>query len=81
MLNDNGERVEDHENMCGIVKQYFAGVIAGDIGETNTAQSNSPRSISRDQNEKLIEEVSFEEFTIAIKQMHPDKASGPDGLM
>lgn len=29
---------------------------------------------------KLVEDVSFEEFTEAVHQMHPDKASGPDGL-
>ncbi|KAL8117764.1 hypothetical protein AgCh_015597 [Apium graveolens] len=28
----------------------------------------------------LTAEFSFEEFTLAIKQMHPDKASGPDVL-
>lgn len=27
-----------------------------------------------------IRDVSFEEFTVAVKQMHPDKDSGPDGL-
>lgn len=32
------------------------------------------------QNMKLTEEFSFEEFTMAIKQMHLDKVSGPDGL-
>lgn len=40
----------------------------------------SPRSVTEDQNNKLIAEVTLEEFTVAIKQMHPDKASGPDGL-
>ena len=28
----------------------------------------------------LTEDVPFEEFTLAIKQMHPDKAAGSDGL-
>lgn len=28
----------------------------------------------------LTEELTFKEFSIAVKQMHPDKASGPDGL-
>lgn len=29
---------------------------------------------------KLEGELSFEEFSLAVKQMHPDKASGPDKL-
>lgn len=28
----------------------------------------------------LVADISFEEFTQAVRQMHPDKASGPDGL-
>lgn len=42
--------------------------------------SVSARRVSYDQNERLTKEVSFEEFTLAIKQMHPYKVSGPDGL-
>lgn len=38
------------------------------------------RTVTAEQNRMLIDEFSFEEFTIAIKQIHPDKASGPDGL-
>lgn len=36
--------------------------------------------VTAEQNLKLIEEFTLEEYTTAIKQMHPDKASGPDGL-
>lgn len=36
--------------------------------------------VSEDQNASLVAELSFEEFEDAVKQMHPDKASGPDGL-
>lgn len=28
----------------------------------------------------LIAEVNFAEFTFTVRQMHPDKSSGPDGL-
>lgn len=37
-------------------------------------------SLTDEQNSRLVEEVTFEEFSLAVKQMHPDKASGPDGL-
>lgn len=36
--------------------------------------------ISAAQNAKLVYELTFEEFEIAVKQMHLDKVSGPDGL-
>lgn len=29
---------------------------------------------------ELVADVTFEEFSLAVNQMHPDKASGPDGL-
>lgn len=36
--------------------------------------------ITDDQNTKLTAELSFKEFTDTIKLMHPDTASGLDGL-
>lgn len=29
---------------------------------------------------QLVADLTFEEFSDAIKQMHPDKSAGPDGL-
>lgn len=36
--------------------------------------------ISSEQNDMLTDEFSFEEFSVAVHKMHPNKASGPDGL-
>lgn len=36
--------------------------------------------ISEQQNSMLTETFELEEFTMAIKQMHGDKAPGPDGF-
>lgn len=78
--NENGVREDNPEAMCNIVKDYFVKI----FGESERrAQNNgvvSPRVVSEEQNNKLTAEFTFEEFTMAIKQMHPDKASGPDGL-
>lgn len=79
LLDDNGDRIEDHDNMCEIVKQYSSSIFVGDMGKVNSAQINSLRLISSEQNAKLTEKVSFEEFTATIKQMHLDKVSGPNG--
>lgn len=36
--------------------------------------------VSEEQNKALMEDITFEEFTRAVKQKHPDKAAGLDGL-
>lgn len=36
--------------------------------------------VSTEQNNGLVEEMTFKVFTIAVKLMHPEKAYGPDGL-
>lgn len=36
--------------------------------------------ISVQQNEALVADFTYEGFTIVVRQMHPDKVSGPDGL-
>lgn len=47
---------------------------------SNTGIRNKDKIITDEQNEALTAELNFEEFTLAVKQMHPDKVSGPDGL-
>lgn len=47
---------------------------------TDILNVDCPRIVSADQNAQLVREFSFAEFTAAIKHMHPDKDSGPDGL-
>lgn len=66
--------------MKRVVRDYFTNVFAGNWESDMMRHSSSPRRLSREQNVQLIQEITFEEFTVAIHQMHPDKASGPDGL-
>lgn len=80
LINDQGDRVDDHVGMCDIVSNYFKGVFVGEVVDNFTNNAISPRTITATQNVKLTEKVSYENFTEAIKQMHPDKASGPNGL-
>lgn len=47
---------------------------------TNQLSHDAGPVISRNQNEMLTAELTFTEFIQAVKIMHPDKASGPDGL-
>lgn len=80
LIDDSGEKIEDHEGMCNVVRSYFSGVFAGEMAEESNSPLDCPRIVSEELNIKLVAEVTFEEFTEAVKQMHPDKASGPDGL-
>lgn len=80
LLDETGAKIEDNEGMGNIVKDYFKNIFTrADTGRV-LDRGNSPRVITEDQNKHLMEEMTFEEFTVAINQMHPDKSSGPDGL-
>lgn len=80
LIDDSGDHVESHEGICNVVHNYFEGIFTGKVFEKNVAQVICPRSISDEQNASLVKEITFDEFTVTVKQMHPDKASGPDGL-
>ena len=61
------------------MKEYFQGVFTEvNIDIVHTGSIETP-VIMEEQNRMLTAEVEFEEFASALKQMHPDKASGPDG--
>lgn len=80
LIKNNGERVEDHEGLCAIVRDYFSESFEGNSENVDAEFIVGKRTVSVEQNLKLVEEFTFEEFTLAIKDMHPDKASGLDGL-
>ena len=77
---DSGVQVNDKEGMCSIVKDYFTGIFRGEQYSSMAHDSAENRCITDAQNQMLVAELTFVEFTTAVKQMHPDKASGPDGL-
>lgn len=52
-----------------MVKDYFVKVFVGPDSDLLADNSVSPRIISSEQNRMLT-----------VNQMHPEKASGPDGL-
>lgn len=79
LFNNDGVRVEDHEGMCEIVKEYFNTLFTGDVNTVNILESTGHRFVTAAQNQRLTEKFSYEEFSVAVKQMHHDKASGPDG--
>lgn len=77
---DDGSMVMNHEEMCDIAKQYYEKVFAEDSrsGVDNTLRVEGV--IDSNQNNALTVDLTLEEFTVVINQIHPDKAAGPDGL-
>lgn len=72
--------MSNHEELCRVLKEYYVQVFAGSDRSINFPQQDSEVSISTEKNDMLISDLTFEEFTEAIKSMHPDKASGLNGL-
>lgn len=77
---EDGTRVDGKEEMSMVVYEYFSKVFVEAGRVTNHSTSASSHRVTRDQNLQLVREVTFEEFTKAIHQLHPNKASGSHGL-
>lgn len=68
------------EDMNRMVMDYFH-IVFNDYNWSNSGDYGiAARVITDEQNKELVAEISFQEFTAVAQQMHPDKASGPDGL-
>lgn len=65
--------------MNKLIKEYFERVFIADDSVSTPAANSEISVINESQKRILKTEVTFEEFTCALKQMHLDKASGPDG--
>lgn len=63
-----------------MTKAYFTKVFIDSESNAVHEQNLEQRIIREVQNGKLVVDLSFYEFTIALKQMHHDKASGHDSF-
>lgn len=66
--------------MCDVIEKYFRKLFSNEEIGARDGMVDLPAIITEGQNAKLTSEFTFEEFSTAIKQMHPDKSAGPDGL-
>lgn len=80
LIDDAGARIDNQEEMCKVVKEYYKGIFTSTGVNQNLQGMEDVRVVTSKHNVDLVAELSFEEFEVAIKQMHLDKASGPDGL-
>lgn len=80
LKDENGDLVTEQGGMCNIVKDYFVNLFSQSESNQEDISDITEAKITEAQNAKLVEEFTFEEFSLAVKQMHPDKSAGPDGL-
>lgn len=66
--------------MQNLIKEYFKQLFTADQPQMDTVLNCIPSSISAQQNTELLKPIVDEEVKEAVFHMHPDKASGPDGM-
>lgn len=80
LKSEEGGIITKHDDLCNLIQAHFNNVFAGKSSMDDSHLTDTENVITNVQNEELVAELSFEEFSLVVKQMHPDKASGPDGL-
>ena len=63
-----------------MVKDYFILLFIATPIRRSSTNMLFRRHVTRIDNEGLIRPFTFDEFELVVKQMHPDKAPGSNGL-
>lgn len=66
--------------LCRIAKNYFHNVFSPSSGDYDPVLKVMNTKILAEDNDSLLVPFTKVEFYQALKQMHPDKAQGPDGF-
>ena len=67
-------------DLCQVVASYFHNLFDENNTQTPPNLDHLTLRVMEFDNTSLLQLLSLEEFTKAIKQMHLDKAPGPDGF-
>lgn len=76
LIMDDGVQVEEHAGMCDVVIDYFKNIFTEDNTDTANHHEDVYAVITPAQNNALVVDMNFEEFSLAIRRMHQDKAAG-----
>ena len=77
----NGMWCEDQESIAKAAASYFEEIFSSSHpSQISTVIAPIPTLVSPEMNENLSKAFSSEEVVAALKQIHPSKSPGPDGM-
>lgn len=78
---ENGEWVNEHEEITGATMEYFIGLFTTMSPHSiDVVLEGIKARVTEEMNELLLKPFEKEEVRAALFQMHPSKAPGPDGM-
>ena len=80
LIDDGGIMQSDLSTMGSIALSYFQNLFSSGLPNFDGLEISLIDVVSFEENESLVAPFSKEEFTKAIKKMHPEKSPGPGGL-
>lgn len=67
LVDDEGTKVDNIDVLGQMVVDYFKNIFGGDINVEVQEEENARSVVTKEQNDKLISEIKFEEFSKAVK--------------